>query len=95
MAGRVEKVGGMMDHILTVVMVTLVSIVTVICGVVFILIGVSIYQSATAETFALRADQWTCTKHEVRRVPMPIMVGKVLVTNYRDSTVCTQWTEKP
>lgn len=52
-----------------------------------LLLFYGIYENMTAEKFSLRKDSWTCA--ESRREPYTSMVGKVVVTNYRD--VCYNW----
>lgn len=58
------------------------------------LLGFGIYDAATADTFALRKDRWTCTRSHTALIPMTTMVGKVPVTTQMPQSVCDQWTAR-
>jgi hypothetical protein len=90
MAGRVEKVGCLIDWS-EVIFKVLFAILGVLTAGLLVVIGFAIYDAIYAETISLRKDEWVCSREETRRVPQPVMVGKVLFTNYVHRQVCVEW----
>lgn len=69
-------------------------ILTITVPVMLIGVGILIYISVTAETFALRKDQWVCTKSHEETYTTYININKVMVPQTSTSDVCDQWTHR-
>lgn len=76
-----------MDWIVNVTVGVIMAVCALVMGVCIVALGLALYDGATAETFELRKDQWTCAKsHTESRM---VLIGKVVAP--QSQTVCDVW----